>query len=231
MAIVPLDFQPPEEPNIVSLHIYESAAQEGPFIQIEEVTDIGTYPSYITRYTTSLATNATNWFGIAWEDDVGAIGPMSNPVQGGTETLVNIIVNRVMLRDPSANEIIATQEAEAVISAALDVEDPYSVDPTTLTPVQIRGLTNLTLARSYMTQIVNTSSTVEYTAGLVSEKRSDAKNVNDAIAALLASAIKDLEGLPGAIIQISTIAQMTGCELSSGAVASQDFSRLLISIE
>jgi hypothetical protein len=172
VANVPLDFTPPTEPDITKLHIEEATAMIGPFSEIEVVTSIGAYPDYITRYTTTLASSLNNWFRIRWENSKGAYSPYSNPIQGGTTTLVQEIIDRVMLRDPLADENITKQEAEAVIEDVLYVTDPYAVDPTLVTAKQKSGITFLTLARVYLSSIVTSISagdTSSYTAGLVSQ--------------------------------------------------------------
>jgi len=172
MASVPLDFTPPIEPDITELHIEEASSKDGPFNEIETVTAVGAYPDYISRYTTSLATALNDWFRIRWKDSKGAYTPYSEPLQGGTTTLVQQIVNRVMLRDPMADENVALQEAEAVISDVFRVDDPYTIDPATVTPKQKSGITFLTLARTYLSSIVTSiaaGTSDSYTAGLVSQ--------------------------------------------------------------
>jgi hypothetical protein len=172
MAIVPLDFIPPTDPDITKLHIEEATDQAGPFGEIEEVTEIGTYPNYITRYTTDQAALASNWFRIRWENSKGAMSPFSEPIKGGTTTLVQQIVDRVMLRDPLANENVTQQESEAVIEDVFSTTDAYSVDPETVTAKQKSGITFLTLARVYLSSIVTSISggaVQSYTAGLVSQ--------------------------------------------------------------
>jgi hypothetical protein len=116
MASVRLDFTPPTAPGITALHIEEASAKEGVFAEIEEVTAVGTYPNYISYYTTDNAVAANGWFRIRWEDADGIFTAYSSPLQGGTKTLVQEIVDRVMLRMPNANEIIVTQEAQAAVS-------------------------------------------------------------------------------------------------------------------
>ena len=94
MAVpVPLDFIPPQEDNIVKLHIYESSAQGGPFSEIELVTEVGTWPNYIDHYTTANATALDDWFAIQWEDDKGAKSVLSSPVKGGTDYLVREVMS------------------------------------------------------------------------------------------------------------------------------------------
>jgi hypothetical protein len=169
---VALDFVKPETPNYVSLKIYEATLEAGPYSLIETVAV--TYPNYPTRWTTNMATALTNWFAIEWVDDKGAVSPRSNPVKGGTENVVGMIVSRVTLRDPTISEEIAKQEAEAVISRFYGV-DPYSMSITP-TYTELSALTYLVLARTYIGQIVTSSSGEQYTAGLVSQKSSTASS-------------------------------------------------------
>lgn len=172
---IPLDFTPPEEPNIVALRIYEATTKEGIYDQIERVTAVGSYPNYITRYTTQLASALGNWFSIQWEDAQGAVSPLSSPIQGGTETLVNKITSRVMLRDASVNENLATQEAEAAIEDYFNV-DPYTIDANVVSYRELSGITLLALARVYLMGIYSQSeSTSSYTAGLVQQGASSKK--------------------------------------------------------
>jgi hypothetical protein len=85
MAVpVTIDFVPPTVPDITKLHIYEGTSPNAVFDEIEIVTPVGTYPNYITRYTTTKATSKDNGFAIAWENGQGEISEMSNPMQGGT---------------------------------------------------------------------------------------------------------------------------------------------------
>lgn len=168
-----LDFQPPQEPGITKLHVYEAPSPNATFNQIDETTDIGVYPNYITRYTTALATSRSDFFAIAWSTVGGELSEMSAPVQGGTITLVGMIVNRMQLRDTSLNEIIATQEAEAAISDYYSVLDPYTIDPSAVSPRILSGLTNYALARSYMATLVTSGTSAnKWAAGIVSMDQS-----------------------------------------------------------
>lgn len=175
MATIAIDFTPPDIPGIVALRIYEGPTSTGPFVQIERTTAVGAWPIYITRYTSTLAASSTNWFQIAWEDAQGDIGEVSYAFQGGTSTLIGTLVNRVMLRDESLNEVIVTQVAEAIIYQIMQA-DPY--DPTlTATYAQLEGMTLLILARSRLHSIFSESSSDSYTAGLISIKESSSSNI------------------------------------------------------
>ena len=52
---VRLDFTPPSQPNMATLFVEEAPAKEGPFAAIDQTTAVGTYPNYISSYTTQLA--------------------------------------------------------------------------------------------------------------------------------------------------------------------------------
>lgn len=172
MATVAIDFTPPDISGMVALRIYEAATKEGVYAQIERITAIGFYPTYITRYTSTMALSSTDWFKIAWEDAGGDISIMSQPVQGGTTTLVSTLVNRVMLRDPNLAEQVVAQVAEAVVSLVMHTPDPYDVT-LTATYAQLEGMTLLILARSNMHMIMQSASSSDsYTAGLIAIKNS-----------------------------------------------------------
>jgi len=171
MAVsVALEFIPPDEPDLYALHVYEATDSAGPFSEIDVTQAIGAYPNYITRYTTANATATTDWFAIAWENTANVVGELSVPMQGGTSTLVSEIVNRVMLRDPTLNQIIVSQEAEVAVSEYLHTQDPLSVDPDAVTLKILSGLTYFTMARSYIAKAVSFASTSggKWVAGLVS---------------------------------------------------------------
>lgn len=170
MATIAVDFTPPDIPGIVALRIYESATKEGIYAQIERTTDIGTFPTYISRYTSAMASSSTDWFKIAWEDEAGDISVTSVAMQGGTTTLVSTLVNRVMLRDAALNEVVVAQVAEAVICKVMHTTDPYDVT-LTATFDQLEGMTLMILARANMHMIMNSASESDsYTAGLIAIK-------------------------------------------------------------
>ena len=166
MAVVPLRFTPPAEPGWDTLHIFESPTQNGTYTEIDQ-TPSGT-PNYIDRFTTDQATQADYWFAIQWSDPEGATTELSAGVQGGTETLVGILVQRILLRDSTINENVAAQEAEAAISAYFGVDDPATIDPATVNPKILEGLTLLALAWGYTIISTTQSNVQKFTAGLVS---------------------------------------------------------------
>jgi len=232
MAKVLLNFLPPIEENIVALRIHESAEMTGPFMEFERVTAIGTYPSYLTRYTTSLATRADDWFAIQWEDSNGIVSDLSAPIQGGTTSLVQILNDRMLLRDPSLDENIAAQEAEAAISSYYGTVDPYGIDPTTVSPAILSGLTLLSLARSYLFTAVSaaTSNVQKFTAGLVtldkgSSSTSSSKGITD-----LEAIIKVANGMLGK--NFSIIGMIQEIEVADGVkqIVGADLSRLIIEV-
>lgn len=229
MASVRIDFIRPSDPGLVKLHIYEAATKDGPFAEIETVTAIGTYPDYISYYTTTMATAIDYWFEIEWEDASGARTPRSIPVQGGTSSLVAQIVNRMLLRDPVLDETVAAQEAEAAISTYYNTLDPYSIDPTNVSPKILSGLTNLALVRSYMTVVItSTGSASKWTAGLVAMDTSSMNKTltPDGIKGLLALANVDLG------LSFSFIALIDEIEVAGGfkQLVSADLSRGIIEI-
>lgn len=201
MASVPLSFAPPTEEGIVALRIYESDNADTGFTQIDRVL-VGTYPDYITHYTTQLASRADDWFAIAWENVDGVVSPLSAPIKGGTTTLIGEIVDRVLLRAPDADENIVLQEAEATVAFVYKVDDPYSIDYTTVNKLWLTELTNLSLvATRYMTVVMTAAEGQDYTAGLVSQSstRADVSTVLKGLESLESRALKRL-GIGGSLI-------------------------------
>jgi hypothetical protein len=181
MASVSIDLIPPDQPDLTKLLIYEAPASSGPWTLIETVIDVGSYPTYISRYTTDDATSANDWFSVDWEDSKGARIGQSIGVQGGTALLIGKVVNRVLQRDPLISEPIAYQEAEAILSSYFNVDDPYS-STLTATYKELAGLTYLVMARTYLSQIITSASTTDnYTAGLVSQKSGAASEQRDRV--------------------------------------------------
>jgi hypothetical protein len=169
MASVALDFLPPAVPDIVKLSIYEGIEQDGEYTLIEEITEIGVYPNYITRYTTEEATNSAGWFRIQWTDNKGATTEFSGAIQGGTYLLISKLMDRVMLRDATLDENLVSQACEWVISKFFITENPYDVT-LAATYNQLEGLTLLSLARALLHTLAQASMDESYTAGLVSQK-------------------------------------------------------------
>lgn len=201
MASVPLSFVPPTEEGIVALRIFESDNPDTGFTQIDRVL-AGTYPDYITRYTTPHATRVDDWFAIAWENAEGVISPLSGSIKGGTTTLVGELVDRVMLRIPNEDENIVLQEAEATVSFVYKVDDPYTVDYNTVNRLWLTELTNLTLVASqYVSVITKSSAGEEYTAGMVSQGTPSGVigNVLEGLEKLEKRALKRL-GIGGSLI-------------------------------
>jgi len=226
MADVRLDFVPPNIPDLKYLHIYESPTKTGTFAPIEQVSAIGTYPNYISYYTTELAGAADHWFAIEWEDSKGAKFGLSQPIQGGVETALGRITNNVMIRDASANETVVAQEAEAVIEMVMGTTDPLSVTIDQVTARQISGMTLLTLARVLLYNQLSSSTVDQFTAGLVSIKQAS----NDKGIANIKSIIDEANKILG--LNVSVILLIEDIEIGGGTVApiSVDQSRLLIDI-
>lgn len=168
MAAVHLEFLPPSDEGMVTLHVEEAPTPTGTFTDIQDFP-AGTYPDYIREVDVTGATSATDWFRIRWQDGNGNYTPYSAPIQGGTTTIVAQVMDRVILRDPAVNPLIAGQEAEATVAEYFGVTDPYSVDPTKATPKILSGLTLLALARAYTLRLIQTTITGQkWAAGLVS---------------------------------------------------------------
>ena len=229
MASVRLDFTPLT--GYTKLNIYEAPDEpSAPGVKIDTLTVDPDNPP--TRYTTTLATGLTKWFSIQWEDAQGGLSEMSDPVQGGTTTLVQRLVDRVLLRDASLDERIVAQEAEWVISKVMGTNDPYDpalVDIATLD--QISGMTYWIMARSYVSTIVtSTSSEDTYTVGLVTQKASSgtATKKVDTIKDLLDLAMREL-GMGGAYVMLLEDIDPTGTFNISGIDV--DISRLQVTSE
>lgn len=192
---VRLEFVPPIQEDITKLHIYEAPDQTGPFVEIDVTDQIGEYPDYVDHYTTSNAASRDSWFGIAFEDANGFELEMSEPLKGGSQTLVNKIVQRVLQRDRSLDEGVVLQEAEAAIEKYLG-EDPYQTD---FTPTyrQLNGLTYIVLARSLLVRLISAGNINSVSVGLVSMKSGNDAGISD-------KAISRLVDLANAELGIST---------------------------
>lgn len=226
MAIIQLDFVPPHTPGWAKLRIFEASEKTGPFVQIEEITSVGTYPNYITRYTTDQAASKTNWFQIEWESVEGATTDRSVPVKGGDLSLVAIIMDRVMLRDPSLDEEIVKQSVEFAIEAALS-QNPYDASSEQTYRV-LEGLTLLSLARASISSLATTSTDESYTAGLVSQRSGSGKTTSaDLIKQLLAEA-NNLLGIATSIVMLLEDVDPTG--MGSQSSISFDQTRLALTV-
>src|SRR3954447_21503524 len=103
MATVTLDFKPPTDPDIVTLHVQEAPTSAGVFTSLA-THPAGTYPDYISEITITDAVSATDWFRIAWENASGGLTPYSEAMPGGTTTYLSKLIDRVMLRMPDSDE-------------------------------------------------------------------------------------------------------------------------------
>lgn len=233
MAVsVYLDFIAPNSiPNLTKLHIYEATVKDGPFTEIEAVTPVGAMGNYITSYTTDKAASASNWFAIAWEDSKGALTDLSGGMQGGASTLVYTVTQRVLLRDPSLSEEIVVQEAEAAISDYYGVTDPYSIDPATVPPNVMSGLTYYTMARCYVSSVVTSTATTggKWVAGLVSLDTSSSSKTSawDNIENLLKLANRELGKSYSMIFLLKEIEVAGGYK----QVVAADISRSIIEVQ
>lgn len=226
MATIAIDFTPPDIPGVAALRIYEAPTKEGSYVQIERTTAVGVFPTYISRYTSVLATSSTDWFRIAWEDEAGDVSLMSAPVQGGTSSLVAILVNRVMLRDPTLSEQVVAQVAEAVVSKVMQTTDPYDVT-LTATYEQLEGMTLMILARGNMHMIMSSQSSDSYTAGLISIKQSSSKSTSTDLIQWLIDEANKLLGL-----NYSAVFLMEDIPIAGGATSAWDVdqSRLQVTV-
>lgn len=231
MATLILDFVPPEISDYTTLQVWESATKEGaPGSQV--ATFPVTFP-YPTRITVTTATSGTDWFSIRWAGANNLLSEFSQPIKGGTSTLIGTLINRVMLRQPNADENVVKQVAEAVVEQYLGISDVYGIDPTTLSYTQLEGLTQFIMAYTLMNEMSSTASASSgsgWTAGLVSMKATSDSAVKvswDTVDRLLDSA-KLLLGLGG----FSRIANMEIC-IAGGMseIVTADISRLLIEVE
>lgn len=237
MASITLKFIPPDAPDVVALRIYESPVAGGPWTQIERTTSVGTYPAYITSYTTASAVSASDFFAIAWEDVAGAVGSMSEGMQGGTSTLLSEVVDQALERAPNMDPSIVAQEAEAVIWYYAQV-DPHEPRPSWMTNLYVTGLSYMTLAQSIPFQTISTEiaggSADQWTAGLVSMKKSATTSSSstggpvEKLALWLERMGKRYMG-----ISDSRVLQMKEIQVAGGfrRITSADVTRSLIEIE
>jgi hypothetical protein len=228
MPSVHLTFTPPARAGFTKLYILEGPSVNGPFNQIETVTPIGAFPDYIREYSTDQALNVYDWFAIQWEDSKGVQTDVSSAVRGGSTTLVGQVVQRMLLRDPTLDEIIAQQEAEAAVADYYNVTDPYTISAEGVSPMILSGLTNLALVRSYLTRVI-TSSTAgsSWTAGIVAMKDSTGGTQSlDSLKALLDMANRDL----GKSLSLKFL--MAEIEVAGGfkQIVAVDLSRTIVEI-
>jgi hypothetical protein len=221
MAVVRFDFTPPTNIDVVEMRIYESPTKDGVYslIEIVESPEWTPYPNYLSEWTTTEATAPSGWFKLEFVNSKGAISGRSNPIQGGTETLVGKIVERVLLRNPNISENVAAQVAEAVIEMVMH-QDPYEVDPATVKYGTLEGMTLFTLAFSIQSESVS-GDTEKYTAGLVSQETSS-KTATD-VSDILKLANRWLGLAP------SVVAQMADLAIAGATKTEIDQSRLLLS--
>ena len=201
MASIPLTFVPPDMENLVSMKIWEGAAVDGPFSNIETVNAIGSYPTYIDNYTTNLASSATDWFALTWVDNKGAETELTQAIQGGVETLVSEITQRCLQRMPRLSLQVVTQEVEGSIQVYLgEGTDPY--DPTLLDKTNYRernGLTYMAIARTLMGEVLMSSAIESATMGLIQFKSANTTQLLKNVQELMDMAEADL-GISGSLV-------------------------------
>jgi hypothetical protein len=227
MPKVRLDFAPPDNPDVTKLHVEEAPAAVGPWTEVSGSPITVSAPDFLS-YVTITATSLSDWFRIYWENAGGATSNPSNPIQGGSTTMVQKVVTRVLNRNPTADERVVTDVAEWVVSKVLKTADPYDAS-LTATYNQLEGMTLLALARTMIHTLVSNSQSDSYTAGLVSQKSSSGSTADtDMIAYLLAEANKIL-GVSFSVVMLLEDIDPTG--LGNVSVLGIDQSRLLLSIE
>lgn len=220
-----LDFTPPSEPDLVSLHVEEAPADTGPFAEIQVITAIGSPPDYIS-FATVDATSPSDWFRIRWQNAGGAFTPYSEAIQGGTTTLVQTIVDRAMMRNPTADERVVTQAAEQIIQSVMKVDDPYNV---TLTAnySQLEGMTLLVLVRTAISTMSAGGNASSFTAGLISMKQDTGTAQENSLKMMMDEA--------GRLLGIgkSKIGQLAAPVIAQGLAVpvDADISRLIVEIE
>lgn len=79
---VQINFFPPAVTGATALKIYESG-DAVTWTLIDETTDIGVYPNYITEFGTPNAVSADDYFSVSWVI-AGSETQKSTPVRGGT---------------------------------------------------------------------------------------------------------------------------------------------------
>ena len=224
---VRLRFTAPAEENLDALLIYEAASADGPWVTpIETVTAIGSYPDYIDEYTTDQAASKVNCFAIQWRDSKGALTEISNPIQGGTTTLVGEVIQLVEQRDESLDPQVVRQEVETALEIYYGV-DPYSLASEASYRIK-NGLAKLAQARAMINPSRLVGSNTGWTAGLVSMKSgSDVETDTKMIQMLIDSVSVDLG------LRRSRVAQMAEMVIAGGMseIVSADISRLLIEVE
>lgn len=214
MTSVFLEFVPPMREGFVKLHIYESASLTDPLTLIETVEDIGTYPNYISSYSTDQATSRDDYFAIQWEDDKEVLTDVSTRVKGRTETLPGQVMDRVRQRDSTLDAGVVAQEAESAIEMVFN-KDPYSVDLSVDVAEgrryrTLNGLVYMVLARSLLASIVQSSATSQATMGLVSFQSSTSTNRVKDVADLIDMANRELGINQSVVIDMERICKSYG---------------------
>jgi len=227
MAVVELQFLPPDTSDIQTLHVEEASSADGAFTEIQTFP-AGSSPEYISSVEVTNAIDPLDWFRIRWQDSVGNFTPYSQPIQGGTTTIVAQVMDRVILRNPTVNSLIAGQEAEAVVADYFSVNDPYSIDPTQANPKLLSGLTLLALARVYTLRLISAGTTAKWSSGLVSmDTSTNTAQTWGAVDKMIELANRELGR------NYSVVAMIKEIEVAGGfrQLKSLDVSRALIEIQ
>lgn len=202
-------FIPPDTPGITTLHVEEAPSASGSWLEIDTTTAVGTFPGYISTYSTDSAFDATDWFRIRWSDGAGAFTPYSQPLKGTSSTVVGEIVKRAKQRNRRLDTNVLSQEAEAVIQYVLGNHvDPYDTTLlATLTYRQLNGLTYLTMANTMIaTDLGGGQNVASAGIGLVQFKsEQSSKSSATEIAALIELANAALNITTSFVLQIETI--------------------------
>lgn len=220
-----LTFELPAQPDIALLRVWESDTSTGTFTQIDETSEVGSYPNYITHYTTMLAGAIDHWFAIQWVDEKGAASDLSEPWKGGVGSLVDVLMGRVLQRDTSLPAPVVIQEAEAAIEGYFGI-DPYTADIYTLDDGKryqvLSGLTYLVLARATLNEWVRSADADSVTIGMVTMKSSGAGSSS-------LKKVDELLALANGLLGTSTsvVMLMEDVQIGVNSLSSFDQSRLI----
>lgn len=212
MPSVPLRFLPPDAENLVSMKVWEAPTSDGTFTLKETVNSIGVYPDYIDSHTTTFAASVDDWFAISWVDSAGAESGLSAPIQGGTTTLVSILVDRVMQRDRSLSQSVVRQESESAIQVFLgETVDPYDPElANELSYVKLNGLTYMVLARCLIMEMIESGELEKAQIGLVSFSSQTSSTKMSDVEALIELANKALGIGTSVVLQMADISRCHG---------------------
>jgi hypothetical protein len=208
MVSIHLDVLPPDVRDLHHLDIWESSSPDGPWTLIDQITNIGSYPGYITEITTDQARFTDDWFAVDWMDTNGANTGLSNAIKGGTETVLGIIIRRVQRLNPMVDEVVVNQETEAILEQWFN-KSPYDVTTDDFDDGkmyrQLNGLSYLVLARVMLIKRMVDSDNASTTIGLVSMKSGDTKNSSAAIQEFINIANRELGIATSLVLQMECV--------------------------